>query len=810
VLGTDLYVLDLNDVGEAQISDVGGKAASLGELSRIDGIHVPAGFCVTTAAFRAADAGQIPDHIASAIVEAIETLGGDEPYAVRSSALAEDSPSASFAGQHDSYLNIRGVDSILEHVQKCWESLFTDRAIVYRAQSNLGEHELAMAVIVQRMVDATAAGVLFTADPLSGNRTIVAIDAVPGLADTLVSGAENPDSYRVRGAQIIERATQTSQPVLGNDQILELAKLGRNIEQHFGSPQDIEWCLSHEGFTIVQARPITTLFPIPEARPGVEGNRVYVSVGHGQMMTDAIKLLGLSVWLHTTPAPMTTAGGRLFIDVTERLAAPASRAALLEVMGKGDPLIKDALEGVLANGDFVTPTLEEPQSAIPGGGAATSIENDPAIVSELIEQRRQSLGMLRGDIRSKRGVELVDFILEDFGELRRMLFDPTSSQAVMAGIEATWWLNDKLEEWLGEQQAADSLTLSAPNNVTSEMGLALLDVADAIRPHPEVVAFLESAERGDVFADLVQVPGGRDAVGAIQAYLNNYGMRCVGEIDITRTRWSEQPAALFPAILANVRTFEPGEAQRRFVQGQQLAQENERAILDRLRALPGGEQKATDTKRMIDRVRTFIGFREYPKYHMVSRYFEYKQALLDEAERLVEADILNEIEDMYFLSLPELHDVVRKQSVDHDLIAERRNSYNTWHSLRAPRVITSEGEAFTGSYKPGDRPEGSLVGMPVSTGTVEGRARVVLDMADASLEPGDILVTEGTDPSWSPIFPLATALVTEVGGLMTHGAVIAREYGLPAVVGVENATQLITDGQHIRVHGTEGYVEFLS
>jgi pyruvate,water dikinase len=209
---------------------------------------------------------------------------------------------------------------------------------------------------------------------------------------------------------------------------------------------------------------------------------------------------------------------------------------------------------------------------------------------------------------------------------------------------------------------------------------------------------------------------------------------------------------------------------------------------------------------MIDRVRTFLGYREYPKYGMISRYFVYRQALLREASRLLEAGVLREREDVFFLTLQEL----QANRWDEALIRRRKEDFRVFEALTPPRVLTSDGEAVSGSYRRSDFPAGALVGLPVSAGVVEGRARVLLDPTTAVLEPGDVLVTVFTDPSWTPLFVGIRALVTEVGGLMTHGAVIAREYGLPAVVGVERATQLVRDGQRIRVHGTEGYVELLS
>ena len=688
-----------------------------------------------------------------------------------------------------------------------------------------------MAVIVQQMVFPQAAGILFTADPVTGNRKVTVVESCFGLGEALVSGLVNADVYKLRDGEIVARVVATDQPALTDAQVVRLAHLGRRIEAHFGSAQNIEWCLVDDGFHIVQSRPIATLFPIPititipipipiATANDDQENRVYVSVGHQQMMTDAMKPLGLSLFQLTALPRMYEAGGRLFVDVTARLASPATRAGLVEALGKSDPLIGDALRTIVERGDFIRSVPDDGPGAAPAGDAPTPIETDPAIVAGLIARNQASIATLKRDIRTKTGPALLDFIRADIAELKRILFEPQSMQVIMAGMEATWWLNDQLQAWLGEKSAADVLTQSVPNNVTSEMGLALLDVADVIRPHREVVAFLQHVEAEDFLDDpdeLVTLEGGREARDAIRAYLDKYGMRCVGEIDITRPRWSERPTTLVPIILGNVKNFQPGERKRHFEQGRQEAWKKEQEVLERLRALPDGEHQADEAdevermvKRMIDRVRTFIGYREYPKYGMISRYFVYKQALLNDAERLVHAHVLREKDDIFFLTFPELHEVVRTNHVDDQLIRQRKDAFRSYQALTPPRVLTSDGEVIAGVYRRDHVPAGALVGLPVSAGTIEGRARVILDMAEADLEAGDILVTAYTDPSWTPLFVSIKGLVTEVGGLMTHGAVIAREYGLPAVVGVERATQLIRDGQRIRVHGTHGYVEILT
>ncbi|HMJ75205.1 MAG TPA: rifamycin-inactivating phosphotransferase, partial [Iamia sp.] len=663
----------------------------------------------------------------------------------------------------------------------------------------------------------------------TSNRKVISVEAGFGLGEALVAGLVNPDVYKVRDGEVVARTiaakqlaitarpdggteqhgidpARQEQPALTDAQVRRLVELGRQIEAHLGRPQDIEWCLADDGFHIVQSRPITTLFPIPPSDDGE--NHVYVSVGHQQMMTDPIKPLGLSVWKHTAPRPMPDAAGRLFVDVTGELASPATRDRIL-MLGKSDPLIGDALQTIVDRDGFLPPPPDDGPAAPPPMAAPAPIETDPAIVTELIERLQVATANARRGIQGRSGAALLDFIEDDLDERRRFLADPLSMQVIMAAMEATWWLNDNLEEWLGEKNAADTLTQSVPNNVTSEMGLALLDVADAIRPHPEVVAFLEEVD-DDAFLDhLPDLDGGAEALEAIRAFLDRYGMRCIGEIDITRPRWSERPGMLVPLILSNVRTFEPGAAERRFAQGRQEALAKAEDVLTRLRALPDGDEKADEAKAMIDRVRTFAGYREHPKYGIVGRYFVYKQALLEEADRLVQAGLLREQEDVFYLSLPELRAVVAGNAPDDALIQQRKEAFASYGALTPPRVLTSDGEVVAGTYRRDDVPDGALVGLAVSAGTIEGRARVIADIAVADLETGDILVTAHTDPSWTPLFLSIAGLVTEVGGLMTHGAVIAREYGLPAVVGVERATQLIHDGQRIRVHGTDGYVELL-
>jgi phosphoenolpyruvate synthase/pyruvate phosphate dikinase len=810
-------VLGFQEMDKTQLLLVGGKGLNLGELSKIQGIQVPEGFCVTTVGYQKAieqnkmfqalldqltmlkveDRDQIgeisrkirqiimeveiPSDVVKAVAHYLSQFGDEHAYAVRSSATAEDLPHASFAGQQDTYLNIIGKEAILQHISKCWASLFTDRAVIYRIQNGFDHSQVYLSVIIQRMIFPQASGILFTADPITSNRKLLFIDASFGLGEALVSGLVSADCYKVQEDKIVDKmiatkklaiyglkegGTETQQidpdqqktQTLTEQQILQLARIGRQIEAYFGSPQDIEWCLVDDTFYIVQSRPITTLYPIPEADD--QENRVYVSVGHVQMMTEPIKPLGMSIFQLNHDQPLRQAGGRMFMDHTHILASPDSRKNLLNAMEQSDPLIKDALMTLVEREDFIKSLpngkevrrLNKINEGMSRGFLEQNLQNDPTIVLDLIKRSETSIEELKQNIRTKSGLDLFDFILEDYQQLKKILFDPQSLDTIMLAMNASSWINKKMQEWLGRKSVADTLSLSVPNNITSEMGLALLDVADVIRPYREVIHYLQHVKDDNFLDELVKFDGGQETRDAIHAYLNKYGMRCTGEIDITRTRWSEKPTTLIPMILSNIKNFEPNASNRKFEQGRQEALKKEQELLDRLKQLPDGKRKAKKTKQMISLIRNFIGYREYPKYGMINRYFVYKQALMKEAEQLVQAKVIREKEDIYYLTFEELREVVGTNKLNYQIINKRKEEYKLFEKLTPPRVITSDGEIIVGKFKRENLPAEAMVGLPVSSGVIEGRARLILNMEDANLEEGDILVTTFTDPSWTPLF----------------------------------------------------------
>lgn len=870
------YILNFNEIDKTNIMTVGGKGANLGELSRIDGIKVPDGFCVTTEAYRKSiensnelevliekltelksdDREQISQisksvrsvienlkmetDIQSEITNVLDKHGDNEAYAIRSSATAEDLPNASFAGQQDTYLNIRGKDEIIRHIIKCWASLFTDRAVTYRIQNGFDHKKVLLSVVVQKMVISEASGIMFTADPMTSDRKTLTIDAGFGLGEALVSGLVNPDIYKVVDGRItnknigtkemeirtdqsggtqevdIEKDRQKKQ-VLEDEQIQKLATMGKKIESYYGSPQDIEWCLFNKEFYIVQSRSITTLFPLPEVEDS-KAPRVYMSIGHTQMMTDAIKPLGMSFFEMISEISMEKIGGRIFTDITHDLSSTIGRSRLIMASGKQDPLIQSAIKNLIEDKNFMA-SLPKGKRNIQGGiftlgsileTIKVNRKNEPSIIKDLINEFESDVVILDKQLSKLSGSQALEFIVNDRDKLLGMAYNPKMLGAIIAAILVNDSINKKVEKFIGDKNVADTLTKSLNHNVTTEMGLALCDVADIIRKYPEVLEYISQNSSDErFFEEMEKLPGGNETSEAFRGFLSKYGMRCPGEIDITKERFEEKPTQLIPIILNNIRVLKPNEHRIRFQAGKQEAKDKEEEIINRVKNLPGGSKKAEKIEKSISLLRNFIGCREDPKYYIVRRYQVYKKALMKEAHQLIKKGIIKSAEDIFYLYLDELIDVVRTNNLDYSIIEERRENYVRYEKLTPPRVFTSEGFVPPSSFATGNLPKGAISGIPVSTGIVEGRARVVLSVDNAKLDEGDILVTQFTDPSWTPLFVTIKGLVTEVGGFTTHGAVITREYGLPGVVGVENATKLIKDGQMIRVNGTEGYVEIL-
>jgi pyruvate,water dikinase len=879
------YTLSFDEADGTRLPDVGGKGANLGELTHA-GFPVPPGFCVTTAAYRdfvrtsgeldglldALDrvphedlgtigdlGGRIREHlrslamppdIRSAVLAAWRQLGTGHAYAVRSSATAEDLPSASFAGQQDTFLNVRGEEPLLEAVKRCWASLFTDRAIAYRAKHGFRHRAVLLAVVVQRMVFPETSGIMFTADPITGRRKTVCIDASFGLGEALVAGLVTADLYRVRAGAIttkrVSRKALAIRPLpdggtvtealppeqqelqaLADDRILELARLGLRIEEHYGREQDIEWCLADGKFFIVQARPITSLYPAPRAADG--RLHLYASFGHVQMMTEAMKPLGISALRTFLPVGdraasgesqlMQEAGSRVFVDLNAVLRYRRLRHLVPRVMlPLADERIARAAEEFLGREDYRAALRPEKQLELSSvltvapflfSVLGTLLFRDLGRGFERIERAMSNrLAEWRRRIEEAVGPEKVKRLRTMLRSLFRELVGMRVLQNVLPGVLAFRLIGTLSRRWLGDTAELAGLGRSPRGNVTTEMGLALGDVADVVRTHPGAIERLRRASDATIEDDMREIAGGEEIRRAFATFLERYGMRGTGEIDITRPRWREAPTQLIPAIEGYLRGGVPGQHRREFRAGAEEAERAVSRLLERLRATRGGALKARIMRRLIAVYRSRIGLREHPKYYIVRALDFAKRTILEEAVGLTEAGLLRSPDEVFWFSLEELEDILRTRRVDRAVLDARRDRFERDAGLRPPRVITSEGEmvsATAGALVP----EGALAGTAASAGVVEGRARVVLKLEGSRLRKGEILVAPYTDPAWTPLFPLASGLVTEVGGLMTHGAVVAREYGIPAVVGVDRATEAIPDGAHVRVNGSEGYVEVI-
>ncbi len=876
------------------LSCVGGKGANLGELTHA-GFPVPPGFCVTTRGFRkfmqagglaeeiycsleslAADdvegvrrVGEqirekltqvpLPQEIENAIVAAWEELGADDAYAVRSSATAEDLPDASFAGQQDTYLNVVGREKLLEAVRACWVSLFTDRAILYRAQNNFSERDVYLAVVVQRMVFPDASGILFTANPVSGHRQILSIDASYGLGEALVAGLVSPDLYKVdkRSRTILdvqigekqmairpqvgggtyqeqmagnERLTR----VLSDDQVLALGDLGTRIEAYYGKAQDIEWCIAQESIYLVQSRPITSLFPLPEPRPLDDALHIYFSFSHAQVMTDPMPPMGLAFWRMLFPVGkekdrladnpyLGTAAGRLYVDVTPLLKVPKVGRMIPNLLQVADSLSAQAIRVVAARPEFdagdpdgrarfstlaswLVPIVSQAMARLWLLPPEGSTEHLLARINKQVELVRAQLAAVPAGAPQLRVAQQLTAMLFP-GQLKRI------APYVGAGILASNLLK-RLTNGLKnqEQVSADMAAIGRgfSGNVTMEMDLLVGDLADVVRRSPPLVEHLSSGDAKMALASAHTVVGGVEFLAAWENFMHSYGMRGPSEIDISRPGWAEEPASLVQVVIANLQHVAPG-AHR--IKQEKLAAEGVVAgerLIDAARQGPWGVVRAVLVKRFVRVARNVLPVREHPKYMLIRLRGLVREVMLENAALLLKQGRIDAVDDVWFLNWHELISAIEEPTQEvRTRIHSRQQEYARFWKISPPRVLTSDGEIPTVAHDRAGLPADALVGNPVSAGTVEGIARVILDPQRELLNPGEILIAPFTDPGWTPLFINAVGLVMEVGGLMTHGSVVAREYGIPAVVSVIDATRKIQTGQRIRVNGSLGYVEIL-
>jgi phosphohistidine swiveling domain-containing protein len=890
----DGLVLGLELIDAGMLARVGGKAANLGETTGA-GLPVPPGFCLTTEAYRRAvgPAGledvhgalavtgdhdlaalaalaarareltlgvDVPPDIAAAVRESYAALGPDVPVAVRSSATAEDLPLASFAGQQDTYLNVVGADAVLDAVRRCWASLWTDRAVAYRATHGISPSTVALAVVVQRMVDAAVAGVLFTANPVTGRRHEAVIDASPGLGEAVVSGAVNPDHFVVDTAtgEILERRTgdkaiairplpgggtertalsPDSGPSLGDAQVRALAALGSKVERHYGAPQDIEWAIdASDKLWLVQSRPITTLYPLPDPRPDLpepDGIRVFLCFSLAQGLTRPLTPMGMAGFRliagsvarsagfdvpepRNGPAPYRQAGQRLFVDLTPVVRSSVGRAIVPRVFDIMEARSAAVLRRLFADPRF-TVTIRSPwrvlRHVVPVAAKGRVPESlfRALLRPETALRRVDSFGVrhraalvVPADATGPERLNHAERILggELFPIVPAVLPLPALGFALLA-------VAGKLAGQGTDSGALQAVLRGLPNNVTTEMDLALWHLATAIRESGAAAVFEDASPQ-----ELARRyrSGGLPAVvqSGLTGFLARYGHRTVAEIDLGMPRWSDDPTHILGVLANYLKLDDPALAPDR--QFARAAREAE-AQIERLTAIagsrggPAGRLRARLVRGALRRTRMFAGLRELPKYHIVEGLAAVRKEVAAVGAELAAAGRIGEADDIFFLDFAEAHRALAGASL-RDVVAVRREAYDAeLGRRRIPRVLLSDGTEPEALHAPGTgAAAGVLSGTPASAGTVTAKARVILDPQGAALEPGEILVAPSTDPGWTPLFLTAGGLVMEMGGPNSHGAVVAREYGIPAVVGVPDATAAISTGQVITLDGGAGTV----
>jgi pyruvate,water dikinase len=855
---------------------VGGKAANLGELIGA-GLPVPDGLVVTTEAYRRVAGGlaaglaglegpelaakaratllaaEVPEDLATAIRDAYHWLGDGVAVAVRSSATAEDLPYASFAGQQDTYLHIVGADAVIDAVRRCWASLWTDRAVAYRSANAIDHGQVLLAVVVQRMVEAEVAGVLFTANPVTGRRRQAVIDASPGLGESVVSGSVNPDRFTVDtgsgkildrrlgdkrrlvralpggGTETVDLPDGSATACLSDAQITQLASVGQRVEDHFGRPQDIEWAIDAGGaLWLTQARPITTLFPLPAGAPtGQDELRAYFSANVAQGMFRPFTPMGRAAFRligagfaeligrpladrRAGPPVLHEAAGRLFVDVTEAVRSSLGREVLPRILD-----VMEARSAVMVRALFNDPRMSVRHGRLPALRVIGRVAVRFGAPRQVARAYARPAAVLRyvADLEKLVTAGLVLPVeatpIERLRLAERILFErlprviPSILPTLLAAM-STYVFAGKLQPD-ADPQLRQAVLRAMPHNVTTEMDLRLWELAGAIRVDAEAAGELLGTSADELAARYHAGTLAGTTQRGLAAFLRRYGHRAVAEIDLGVPRWAEDPTHIIGVLANYLRLTDQRLAPD--VQFARGAAEAQAAVAELVaQARRRGRIRGALVGFGLRRSRELIGLRESPKFLLVTALNAAREQIAAVGRVLAERGALVAADDVFFLDFAEAEAALAGEDF-RAIVAERRTEYEREVRRRTlPRVLLSDGTEPDTCPTRTDLPPGALAGTPASSGTVTGPARVILEPTGAHLEPGEILVAPSTDPGWTPLFLTAGGLVMEMGGANSHGAMVAREYGIPAVVGVPDATSKIATGDTITVDGAAGTV----
>jgi pyruvate,water dikinase len=783
------------------------------------------------------------------------TRAGLLPVAVRSSGTAEDLPEASFAGQHETCLNVRGEAALLAAVRRCWHSLWSERALAYRARRGYDPAAVGLAVVVQQMVPATAAGVLLTVNPLSGDRDEAVLNAAWGLGKAVVDGLLTPDTVVVRrstgrilSAVVGDKAVETTlteegtaevavaarrrrRAVLRPPQIAELIRLGDRTEACFGVPQDIEWAIAGERTWVVQARPATALpragpapaagdddWPVLDERPATRFD-LWTQTNVGE------------VWPHPV-TPLTASGAPAIVGGGVRYALRGLDPSALDGIQWAKRFYGRIYynEGALAH--LLAQQLGLPATFIDGAlgsrrGAGARLADDGLRPLRLLARLPFLVRSAYGQMSTGRELEKLFALVDRWvAEFQPPGLEPLSDAALwaehqrwverfmrvmtryteMSGASmAAYSLLERLTvRWCGHAGLARDLISGLAGIHAAEMGNKLWQLAAALRrlgldgivlgenPGQALHRLREAAEAGPVLA-------------LLDSFLDSYGHRCFNEGEWLHPRWAEAPEQVLEVVAGYLRSG--GEGFPRAGEARRRREEAMASTAGRL-----GSLRRPAFHRLLTRTQHLVRLRDNGKHYYMKVSFPLRRIHALLGRRWTARGWLEQPADIFFLTIPDLERVIaagspRAAGVDpSSLVSARRRAFDGWFDVDAPDVIGPEGRAVTVASVP---PVGGrvLAGVAAGSGQARGPARIIHAPHEAGrLQPGDVLVIRATDPGWTVIFPLLGGLVVEVGGQLSHAAIAAREYGLPAVVNVRDATHRLRDGEIITVDGSAGWV----
>ncbi len=827
-------IYNFKDLKKEDIPIAGGKGANLGELTNSK-MPVPTGFVVTVRAYddfliennlekiideniqSGNSSGEmirdafiksgIPEDIKAIVLKAYKKMGGVS-VAVRSSATAEDLPGASFAGQQDTYLNIIGEEKLLDALRKTWASLWTDRAIAYRIRQKIDQKKVKIAVVIQQMVDAEFAGVMFTANPITGNRKQIVIDASPGLGEAIVSGLVTPDNFIIqqkwckwrvlekkegkheiifkdkKGGGIkstVESDTNIDDiPKLPKEVLFKLAKLGMKIERHFNFPQDIEWVWAKSTVFIVQSRPITAL-------PDELQQQSKISRVLSSMFVEMMPKRPL-------PLEATLFGPELMV---KNFVVPFLKLIGLRIQPASKFLIEKDGIFVCYNGKM-RPHLTMSVVFAPFRILSSAIKHNPFNWKEdlrITETLKEIKGMEKEDYikytpnklanTAKKALKKLPTILEV-----RIMYFPRVVIA-MAFLYTMLWI-------VGRKDLFGILLFSGITTKVTKTNDSIADLVKEIRRNNTLVNIFLKNEPNDIYQQLKKVEIGQNFLQKFQIFLDTYGYRESGGTLLTsQPTWKESPEVVLEIIKALVNSSHHVETKDDW--------EEIRNTLIKKTVLHFSTIRSLFIKSL-NTARLFQEIRENTRFYLMMVIPTLRKIVLELGKRLTEAKILNNPQDVFYFKFDELISVAKSLPLQGNrtnelvtLISKRKLDYNNLKNIpivdpRLYRIEKNEDGAL-------------LVGVSGSPGVVEGIARVIHDSSEfKKLQSGDILIALYTNPSWTPLFKKATAVVVDTGGMMSHAAIVAREYGIPAVMGTVDGTIKIKDGDNIRVDGSNGKV----